>query len=80
MSRPGYASVAQLAEQRIRNAQVAGSIPAGSSTKKPPKDKVSFGGFCLEKDVHRMEKNKILTKTWESAGPMGCCAALWGSA
>ena len=26
-----FASVAQLAEQRIRNAQVAGSIPAGSS-------------------------------------------------
>ena len=28
---PEDASVAQLAEQRIRNAQVAGSIPAGSS-------------------------------------------------
>ena len=28
-----YASVAQSVEQRIRNAQVAGSSPAGSSTK-----------------------------------------------
>ena len=31
---PHDASVAQLAEQRIRNAQVAGSIPAGSSITK----------------------------------------------
>lgn len=28
---PPHAAVAQLAEQRIRNAQVAGSNPAGSS-------------------------------------------------
>ena len=30
-----FACVAQLVEQRIRNAQVAGSSPAASSTKKP---------------------------------------------
>ena len=30
-----FACVAQLVEQRIRNAQVAGSSPAASSTKNP---------------------------------------------
>ena len=30
-----FACVAQLVEQRIRNAQVAGSSPAASSTKTP---------------------------------------------
>ena len=43
-----FASVAQLAEQRIRNAQVAGSIPAGSSIRKPPINvgiSTSIGGF-----------------------------------
>ena len=45
-----YASMAQLVEQRIRNAQVMGSSPIGSSTEKPPLN-VEFsmlgGGFLF---------------------------------
>lgn len=45
-----FASVAQLAEQRIRNAQVAGSIPAGSSMtdmKKEPVRILLCRFFCF---------------------------------
>ena len=45
-----HASMAQLVEQRIRNAQVMGSSPIGSSTEEPPQN-VEFsmlsGGFLL---------------------------------
>ena len=46
--------MAQLVEQRIRNAQVMGSSPIGSSTEKPPLN-VEFsmpgGGFCFYMSV-----------------------------
>ena len=49
-----HASMAQLVEQRIRNAQVMGSSPIGSSTEKPPLN-VEFsmlgGGFCFYMSV-----------------------------
>ena len=36
------ATVAQLAEQTIRNRQVVGSYPTGGSNYKEPRDRVSF--------------------------------------
>ena len=45
-----HASVAQLVEQRIRNACVAGSNPAGSS-KEWEKPSKRLGGFSFPKTV-----------------------------
>ena len=45
-----YASLAQLAEQRIRNAQVASSILAGSSTITSLESAMHYQGIYFFKD------------------------------
>ena len=54
------ACVAQLVEQRIRNAQVAGSSPAGSSTEKPAEN-VWFQVFSGFESGRKLHKNPVIS-------------------